>query len=146
VGDWAHAFPVAWIVGSLVAGFAAGWGAARAFPAVKRALVSPAAMRAAVADAAREAFERFRVRRTAGGTGVLIYVSSFERMARVEGDAAVCDWAAVCEAVVAELKAGRCAEAFEAGIARVGAALAEQFPAGEDNPDELHNGLRVLLE
>ena len=52
---------------------------------------------------ALETFQRHRVRTTAGGTGVLIYVSLYVRLVWVVGDEAVAqkisqaDWEAICE-------------------------------------------------
>jgi putative membrane protein len=148
VGDWGATLSWPLAAPGLFVLFAVGWLFGRFEPTIRRAFTTRRRMRAEVERAARDALETLRVRDTENATGVVIYVSEFEHMVRIEGDAAVAeagfDWTAVCDAVVAELKRGRLAEAFEAGVERAGTMLAEALPAEGDNPDELHNGLRIV--
>jgi putative membrane protein len=103
-----------------------------------------------VERAAGEAFFRLRLRKTVAGTGVLIYISVYERMVRVVGDDAVsqkltqADWDEVRDLVVAGLHEGRACDGLVSAIARCGALCAEHFPPLENDPDELSNALRIL--
>jgi len=109
-----------------------------------------AEMRAEVERSAAAAFQRLRVRRTAGGTGVLLYVSLYERMVHVLGDHAVAekleqsDWNDVCGLVVDGLKQGRGAEGLIAAVRRCGDLLAAHFPAERGDRNEITDELRFL--
>jgi putative membrane protein len=98
----------------------------------------------------RRAITIFRAaaeRRTAGRTGILIYLSMAERRAEIVADEAITKvttpetWGEAMAALLVEVKQGRPAEGIVAAIERVGAVLAEHFPrsAGETNeiPDKL---------
>jgi len=145
------ALGLSWIIGILVAGFVVGAALATRFPMLRLPLVPRGEMREEVEHRALEAFQRHRVRTTAGGTGVLIYVSLYERMVRVVGDDAIAakltsqDWQAVCDLVVAGMKTGRATEGLEAGIRKAGELLSRHFPIRPDDVDELPNTL-VLID
>jgi putative membrane protein len=98
----------------------------------------------------RRALTVFRAaaeRRTAGRTGVLIYLSMAERRAEIIGDEAIVKvtdehtWGEAMAALIADVREGRPAEGICAAIDRVGVVLAEHFPrsAGDINeiPDKL---------
>ena len=107
-------------------------------------------MREEVERRALEAFQRNRVRTTAGGTGVLIYVSLYEHMVRVVGDDATAfitqqDWEAVCDLVVQGMKSGRAAEGLAQAIHKAGELLARHCPLQPDDVNELTNEL-VLID
>jgi putative membrane protein len=86
-------------------------------------------------------------RRTAGRTGVLIYLSMAERRAEIIADEAILKvtdehtWGEAMASLVGEVRQGRPADGIVAAIERVGAVLAEHFPrtAGDINeiPDKL---------
>lgn len=88
--------------------------------------------------------------RTAGATGVLIYVSLAERRAELIADSAIHDrvdsalWAEAMAALVAGMREGRAADGLIAAVERVGAVLAEHFPKSAGNPDELPDRLIEL--
>jgi len=98
----------------------------------------------------RRAITIFRAaaeRRTAGRTGILIYLSMAEHRAEIVADEAITKvttpetWGEAMAALIEEVKQGRPAEGIVAAIERVGAVLAEHFPrsAGDTNeiPDKL---------
>lgn len=86
-------------------------------------------------------------RRTAGRTGILIYLSIAERRAEIVADEAVLKvtdahtWGEAMTALITDVRAGRPADGIVAAIERVGSVLAEHFPhsAGHINeiPDKL---------
>lgn len=95
----------------------------------------------------RRAYEQFlskNLQETRERTGVLIFVSEWERMAELIADEGVASrveasvWDEAMSRLVQGLKAGRPAEGFEAAVALCGDVLAEHFPpASGDNPNEL---------
>jgi len=77
------------VIAIIVAGFLVGASLATRFPVLRLPFIPPREMRQEVERRALEAFHRYRIRTTRGGTGVLIYVSLYEHMVRVVGDDAV---------------------------------------------------------
>ena len=131
-------------------GFVAGAALATRFPVLRLPFIPPREMRLEVERRALETFQRHRVRATAGGTGVLIYVSLYERMVRVVGDDAVArkisqdDWESICALVVDGMKAGRAADGLEQSIRKGGELLARHFPIRPDERNELSNKLILI--
>ncbi len=139
------------IIVTVAGGFVLGAALATRLPLLRLPLIPRSEMREEVERGAREAFQRRRIRSTAGGTGVLIYVSLYERMVRVLGDDAVAarlspeDWQGVCDLVVQGMKNRRAAEGLEEGIRKAGELLARDFPIQPGDVNELANKL-VLLD
>lgn len=111
-------------------------------------LLIPGPIRTArVHDRAVRAFRIGAERRTHGRTGVLIYLSMREHRAEILADEAIASqvppeiWGDAMVALLAEVKAGRLADGMIAAVERVGAVLAEHFPAGSENPNELPDRL-----
>jgi putative membrane protein len=134
-------------------GFGAlGFGLTRAMPAFKRMFVFE---RRAELVAEEQAFQEFYangLQRTPRATGVLVFVSLFERRVVVladEGIAAQVDpqtWGQVDEVVLAGIRRGSLADGLVEGVARVGEVLAGPFPRGEDDPNEIPDRLIVRRE
>jgi putative membrane protein len=84
---------------------------------------------------------------TENRTGVLIYASLAERYAEIVADAGIHAkvtsdvWDQAIAALVAAMREGRAGDGFVAAIERCGAVLAEHFPPGALNRDELPNKL-----
>lgn len=135
---------------TVAAGFIAGSALAARFPALRLPFIPSGEMRAEVERSAEAAFHRFRLRETAGATGILIYVSLYERRVRVLGDAAIgaklgaADWRHLCDAVTETLAGGEAAEALVRGIALAGELLARHFPRESRDRNELVNELIVI--
>lgn len=131
-------------------GFVAGAAAATAFPALRSPFIAAGEMREEVERRALEQFQQRRVRGTAGGTGVLIYVSLYERLVRVVGDDAIAariaqpDWDGISQAVVDGMKNGRPADGLIEAIRRAGERLAQHFPIQPGDQDELSNDLTLI--
>jgi len=131
-------------------GFALGSATATLFPFLRLPFIRKQEMREEVERAALEAFQRFRVRATAGSTGILIYVSLYERMVRVIGDDAISTklsretWGEVCQIMVAGMKKNNPAEGFVNAIEKCGDLLAESFPIKPGDNNEISNELRII--
>jgi putative membrane protein len=152
--DWDGAdelvFHLPYVLAVMVAGFLIGLFAAKAIPRLKRLAASRRAMAGRVLIAAHHAFDALHVRDTAGATGVVIYVSLFERRVCVWADRAVSakipesEWKEACELLTRSLKEGRHSEGFVAAIRKCGDVLSKHFPIQPGDVNELSNELRVL--
>lgn len=153
-GDWAYGFwltlRLRWVLLILVGGFIIGVTITSRVSWLRQLLATNREMRAEVERAAWEAFSRLRVGRTAGGTGILLYLSLFERMVCVVGDEPVAQkldqkaWDEVRDSLVAGIRSKRHAEALCQAIARCGELLSKHFPLQPGDVNELTNELRVL--
>jgi putative membrane protein len=100
-----------------------------------------------VHNVAVRAFRIGAERRTHGRTGVLIYLSMREHRAEILADESIASkvspdvWGDAMVALLAGAKEGRLADGMIAAVERVGAVLAEHFPAGRENPNELPDRL-----
>ncbi len=86
-------------------------------------------------------------RRTHGRTGILIYLSMEERRAEIVADEAIAGrvapevWGVAMAAMLAHIREGRIADGMVAAIGEVGLVLAEHFPLGEGDTNELPDRL-----
>lgn len=152
--EWAVGYDLTlglgWIVVTVLGAFLIGTIAASYVPELRLPFVSRSEMEQEVERSAAAAFQRFRVRRTAGGTGVLIYVSLYERKVRVLGDDAInakvtqADWQTICNHAVEGMRHGRRAEGLANAIREAGELLSRHFPRQADDRDELGNELRFV--
>ena len=94
----------------------------------------------------RRAVELFRVaaeRRTRARTGVLLYLSLAERRAEIVADATIHArvapelWGEAMAALLTATRDGRPGEGLAAAVERIGAVLAEHFPRGGADVNEL---------
>ena len=101
----------------------------------------------------RRAITIFRAaaeRRTAGRTGILIYLSMAEHRAEIVADEAITKvttpetWGEAMAALVDEVKQGRPADGIIAAIERVGVVLAEHFPRSATDKNEIPDKLIEL--
>jgi putative membrane protein len=116
-----------------------------------RFVLVPAPIKAArVRNAAVRHFKVGAERRTHGRTGVLIYLSMAEHRAEIVADEAIAGkvaaevWGVAMADMLVEVKRGNVAQGIAAGVRDVGAVLAEQFPRGADDANELPDRLIVL--
>lgn len=90
-------------------------------------------------------FHRHKLHETRDRNAVMILVVLANRELLLFGDKGIDEkvgegfWAQTRDAMLGHLRDGRLADGLIAGIERVGGQLAEYFPAGADNPDELGN-------
>ena len=135
---------------TILTGFIAGAAMASRFTGLRLLFLSSREMEEEVHRAARAAFMSSKVRRTAGGTGVHLYVSLFEHRVVVLPDDTIADrnpvdWSGPCATIVEGMKAGRPAEGLEQAILQCGELLSVDFPRADGDEDELSNEL-VLLD
>ena len=89
-------------------------------------------------------------RRTAGRTGILIYLSIGERRAEIVADEAILKvtddstWGDAMAALVEQVREGRPGDGICAAIERVGAVLTEHFPRSADDANEIPDKLIEL--
>ena len=135
---------------TIVIGFILGTVLATKIPELALPFIPKDQMEEEVEKRATEAFKRYRVRGSKNATGILVYVSLYERMVRVEGDDAILeklqqtDWEEVIRLVTRGLADDRPAEGLIDGIVKCGDVLALHFPREEGDVDELSNELRIM--
>jgi putative membrane protein len=153
-GDWVSGQefilglgPVLFII---VVGFALGSAGATYFPILRLPFITKKEMREEVERSATEAFHRFRVRKTEAGTGILIYISLFERMVRVQGDDTISsklvpdDWEEVLNSIIDGLKAENIVGGLSQGILLSGDLLSKHFPIQPDDINEIGDELHII--
>jgi len=128
---------------------AAGWLLARALPDVQRLFVREARASEVAHEQSLLEFQRAGMARTAGRTGVLLFVSLFEHRVVVLGDAAIhahvgeAHWTATAQAVLQAAARGDLAAGLCAGVQACGDVLATHFPRAADDVNELPDHLVV---
>ena len=114
-------------------------------PVLKRPFISRAEMTDEVEEAALTAFYRHRLAETRDRTGILLYVSVFERQVVVMADRGINEkvgqetWQQVVDIVLRGIREGRPADALCEAVTRCGELIALQFPLRAGDKDELHN-------
>jgi putative membrane protein len=117
---------------------------------LRLALTPPATKHRRVRRRAVAIFKAAAERRTAGRTGILVYLSMAERRAEIVADEAILKvtdehtWGEAMASLVGEVRQGRPAEGIVAAIERVGAVLAEHFPRSADDINEIPDKLIEL--
>jgi putative membrane protein len=113
-----------------------------------RLAISPRAVKLRrVQERAMQLFKVGAESRTAGHTGILIFLSMREHRAEIIADAAIAEkvdaeiWGDAMLALIGKVRAGRPGEGMAAAVTRVGAVLIEHFPKSGDNPNELPDRL-----
>lgn len=114
-------------------------------PALKKPFISKREMREEVEEAAFTAFYLNGLHRTRDLTGIIIYVSVFERSVQVLADKGINDkvdpavWDEVIAMITEGIKAGKPGEALCQGVTRCGELIVQHFPVKHDDTDELPN-------
>jgi putative membrane protein len=95
-------------------------------------------------------FQAAAAGRTAGKTGILIYLSLAERRAEIVADESILKitdehtWGEAMTALIANVREGKPGEGIVAAIERVGTVLAEHFPRSADDKNEIPDRLITL--
>jgi putative membrane protein len=136
-----YVFPI-----DVALGFAIGAGVGRQIRPLRRVLAGRERLRRAAQQAAKAAFFDQEVRRTADRTGILVHIAGFERRVDVLADNGI-DLRSLGEAW------GRAQQELEEAVRRddldgfvralksLGPLLAPSYPRGEDDVNELPDGL-----
>ncbi len=128
---------------------ALGWLLARVLPGFARVFVFERRATEMAEEQALQEFQALELHRTEAATGVLIFVSLFERRVVVLGDhgidakVGVAHWKATNEAVLAGIARGSLRDGLVEGIRRAGDVLAEHFPHHDGGKNELPD--RVIV-
>ncbi|WP_260923358.1 TPM domain-containing protein [Novosphingobium sp. 9] len=110
-------------------------------------LIPGAVKSARVRDRALRAFRIAADQRTAGKTGVLIYLSMREHRAEIVADRAIAAkvapevWGSAMSALLSHVREGRVAEGMAVAVEQVGDILAPHFPRADDDINELPDRL-----
>ena len=137
----AAAVVVGFMVGAMVAS-RVGW--------LRRLFTPRKQMREEVESSARRVFFDSRVHRTAGATGLLIYVSLYERMAAVIADETIVKnlgqpvMQELARQLTDRLKSANPAEAICQTVTSAGDRLGSVLPRAQDDANELPDGLVVI--
>lgn len=120
------------------------------FAPVRRFFVSRAMMDAACHDAAENAFLEEEIFNTRHRTGIMIFISFFEREVIVMADRGISkvveqkEWDEIVAGLLLRIREGKIIEGLEAGIARCGQILLEKgFVKTSDDINELRDDLRI---
>jgi putative membrane protein len=137
----------AWLIYAIQALTFMGGALALSFPRIRFVLVPRGTARDRAHALAMRQFLAQGLHQTEKRTGVLIFASLAERYAEIVADSGInakvdsAVWERAIAALVAQMKDGRTAEGFIAAIEQCGAMLAQHFPPGTLNRDELPNKL-----
>jgi putative membrane protein len=153
LGGFWGGFILAWILLPPLTGGALGFAAAGLIRPLKLWFAGPAAVEHHVSQRASAAFLENEVFRTRERTGVLIFLSLFERRVVVLGDSGINarveqhEWDAVVAGIVEGIRLGQPGKALAAGIGRCGELLRRRGVAVRpDDTDELPDQLRMREE
>lgn len=119
-------------------------------PFIDRLVIPGKVRRNCVTHRAFRYFTESGVYDTAEHSGILIFVSFMEHQVRILADSGIAKrisqdlWNLIADELAEDIKNGKTAQAFLNAISKCGDLLAEQFPAKEENPNELSDGLVIL--
>ena len=119
-------------------------------PAIDRLIIPGAIKKECVDHRAMRYFAESGVYQTKENSGILIYVSYMERQVRIIADSGISKvisqdlWNIIADELAENLKKGNTTGGFIQAIEKCGELLAENFPAHEENPNELSDGLVIL--
>ena len=148
-GLWGGWF-AAWVVAPPLAGAAAGFLAATYLQPVRRLFIDVSTVDRNVRRRAEQAFLHEELFRTRDRTGILVFLSLFERRVVVLADSGISavvaqkEWDAIVADLVVGIRAGHAAQALVEGITACGAVLERHgVEIRPDDRDELSNALRT---
>jgi putative membrane protein len=116
---------------------------------VKRLLISHHEINAEVEEAAINQFFKHHLNRTKDQTGILLYISLFERKVWLLADHGInikvnkSDWQDIVNTITDGIKGKQHGESIAKAIKRIGDILCTHFPCKKDDTDELSN---LILE
>lgn len=119
-------------------------------PCIDRLIIPGTVKKSCVTARAFQHFATSNVYCTNEHTGILIFVSYMERQVRIIADKGISDkisqdiWDLITDELAENLGKKQTKTAFITAIQRCGELLAEKFPAHEENPNELPDGLVIL--
>jgi putative membrane protein len=133
-----------------IAAFFVGILLARFIPHLKLFFISTKEMQMAVESKAREVFFNLHISNTQASTGIVIYVSLFEHIVYVQGDAAISEklsqdeWNHIRNIIIQDVKQNKLDQGLKKAILETGVLLGKHFPNNNLNENELPNKLHLL--
>jgi len=152
-GGWRHEYTTAEYAAFLLAAVALKWIGTwfiLKWMPLRLALTPKAKKLARVRSRAISLFKVGTESKTVGRTGVLLYLSMKEHRAEIVADAAIASkvapeiWGDAMVALLDQVKAGNPGAGVAAAVTQMGVVLAEHFPRGSENPNELPDRLIQL--
>lgn len=119
-------------------------------PWLDRIIIPSAVKKSCVTHRAMRYFSESGVYDTNEHSGILIFVSYMERQVRIIADSGISKkisqdlWNLIADELAESLKNNQAELAFTTAIAKCGDLLSENFPAHEENPNEIADGLVIL--
>jgi putative membrane protein len=151
-GGWLVAWRgLAIVVGAVLGGFVIGSAGTANVAGLRRLFTTHAEMAGEVAARTSEMFAARHVHATRAATGLIVYVSLFERMARVQGDSTVLEKVgqdaldALAAELMEKLRGGDVSAALCHVIDLAGRRLGEVLPRPADDTNEIPDEL-VLID
>lgn len=121
-------------------------------PPLKRLFVRKSDMNEEVEEGAIHSFFRRNIHHTVDRTGILIYISLFERRVRVVADKGIsdkvtqADWDEVVMLIINGIKTGKQADTILTAVDRCASMLAAHFPIKANDRNELSNKVIIGKE
>jgi putative membrane protein len=152
-GGWGHEYTTGEYVALLVTAVALKWVGTwliLKWTPLRMALTPKAKKLARVRNRAISLFKVGTESKTQARTGVLLYLSMKEHRAEIVADEAIASkvapevWGDAMVALLDQVKAGNPGAGVAAAVAQMGLVLAEHFPKGSINPNELPDRLIEL--
>ena len=152
-GGWGHEYTTGEYVALLVTAVALKWVGTwliLKWTPLRMALTPKATKLARVRNRAISLFKVGTESKTQARTGVLLYLSMKEHRAEIVADEAIASkvapevWGDAMVALLDQVKAGNPGAGVAAAVAQMGVVLAEHFPKGINNPNELPDRLIEL--
>jgi putative membrane protein len=133
-----------------VLAFGLGWSVVLLFPGLRRFLLSERRQTEEVRQSALEIFHNENCHLTEKHSGILIYLTLFERRVEIIADKGINDavgdplvWNEIVGTLAGDIRRGKPAEGMVKAVERCGEILKEKFPGSGKGKNELSDGVRI---
>lgn len=119
-------------------------------PLIDSFIIPQEAKNKSVTNKSLRYFTESNVYNTKNHSGILIFVSYFEKQVRIVADKGISEkisqdlWNLIADEMTENFSHGQVKNAFLCAVKKCGDLLAENFPAQNENPNELSDGLVIL--
>ena len=155
IGSWSSsplfssAFPLTAIISIL--SFGSGWLLIQLCPPFRRLLLSRKRQEEEVRQAALEVFLNENCHITEKHSGVLIYLTLFEKRVEIIADKGINDavggdpsvWTGIVTSLIDDIRKGKQAEGLEEAVRQCGKLLQEKIPGSKTDKNELSDNVRI---